>query len=254
MARFTQWFKDRKKEAITVIVITVLLGATAGPPLAKNLFSFATDLVGAAVAFLVLAGIAILTPTILYWLSLLAWRGKQRAIEKDPAAALARELEGFREDIGKDEVALSEFDGDVAAIDEVLRVKKGHLRQEDVDFLNQQKDALREDRKGFADQLATKRTELGRFEAEVVRSNIMQDIGDRLQQAAGRLAPTNKRGMESDVTLTALRKLAGDVASARSRLRISIERRAALELPSSREILELPSSRPKALVGRASAS
>ena len=242
-----QRFKDRKREVITALLVTGFLGVTVGPSIAARLFSFATDLLGAAVALLILTTLAILAPTIIYWLSLLAYRGKIKAIESDPAAALSRELEGFREDIGKDEEALSEFDGDVAAIDEVLRVKKDHLRPEDVDFLNQQKEAVIEDRRGFAGQLVLKRAELGRFEAEVVRSNIMQDVGNRLQKAAGRLAPTNKRGMESDVTLTALRKLAGDVASARSRLRISIERRAALELPASREILELPSSRPRVL-------
>ena len=250
MPSLMPWFREKKKEALTALGVTVLLGVTVGPWLASRLFSFATDMVGAAVALLVLAGLVILTPTALYWLSLLAYRGKQKAIESDPAAALARELEGFRADITEDEIALSAFEGDDAAIEEVLRVKKKLLRPEDVEFLRSQQEALRADRTGFEEQLKTKREELGRFEAEVTRSNIMQDIGGRLQKAAGRLSATNRRGMDSDVAMTALRTLAGNVASARSRLRISIARREALELPGSREVFELPSARPKALVER----
>ncbi|MDO8560638.1 MAG: hypothetical protein Q7R91_00265 [bacterium] len=254
MNGFMQWFREKKKETLTALALTVFLGVTVGPFLAARLYGFATDLLGTVVALLVLAGIIVLTPTILYRISLLAYRDKQRAIEKDPTAALMIDLKGFREDVAEGEKTLSAFDGDIAAIDEVLRVRAKHLRPEDVAFFKEQQRVLVEDRGTFERGLTENCHELGEFEAEVVRAGVMQDIGNRMQKAADRLAPTHKRGMESDETLTALRALASRVASARSQLRISLERStlAVLQLPAGGNVsvFELPSQKPRVLVQR----
>lgn len=257
MQKLTEWFRNKKKEALTALGLTILLGVTVGPPLAARLFSFATDMVGAAVALVVLAAIAILTPSFLYRVSLWAYRDRQNAIEKNPAAALARELDGFRELIAQREIDLAAFDGDIAAIDEVLRIKAKQLRPDDVAYLKGVRASLEEDRREYEADLAEDRQGLAGFEAEVTRGQVMQDIGQRMEQAAERLKPGNERGMDSDVALTALRKLASNVATARTRVRVGLERRrapAVLELPSARTIMQLPSGQPKALVERTPAS
>lgn len=227
MEKLKQWFNQKKKEVLTAGAVTILLAVTVGPTIAAGLRSMVTDLLTAAIALVVLMGVVILAPMVFYWLSLLAYRGRVRAIENNEVAALAGELQAIRKVVEDSEGRLGRCDNRIAQIKEVLRIKGRILAPEDVRQLEDVTDGLEADRTVFKEVLEEDRADLAEMEREMVRSEIKDEVLQLFSEAADELKPGERRGLQSDTARIALRSLAGKAAEKRTIMQARLQARLA---------------------------